>query len=438
MTLEDYLRVAVKRWYVPVILLLLAVSGAYVYNYISATRTAEGEVAVPLAQFTQFDNLVNGQALADRVAQRLDDGTTTEEIDGMMAGGFSSGTRILPLYKIGATDEDPERAKLVAQISLAESLKLFRETQDAELEYITTSYQESRDAAEEEALTVREEFNRFLAENNAFALPTRIAQQADLVANLRFQDDLSGAVPPEEGTTAADLANEQAELERLQGLVPEHNRLMLNITLAENDISSLQAQIDSLSLGGAGFDEAVAAVQEELDSANADLASAKADLTVFEGANNITDLDADIRAQQQVVNDLIIVEATTNGETLTTSLATAEAALAQLQSLEPQYNRLARELDQAEAVVDIRTEQLNFVISNTRPTDTQVEIVTQPELKSVFWWTAIRYAIAVFLAVFVSLVSLYVLMFFEKLPPTIDQLEKALGAPVIGRIPRKV
>ena len=35
-----------------------------------------------------------------------------------------------------------------------------------------------------------------------------------------------------------------------------------------------------------------------------------------------------------------------------------------------------------------------------------------------------------------ALLLVYVLMFFEKLPPTTDELEKVLGAPIIGRIPR--
>jgi capsular polysaccharide biosynthesis protein len=436
MNLDDYIRVALKRWYVPALLLLLAVSGAYLYNYISATRTAEGEVAVPLAQFTAFDNVVNGQALPQRVAERLDDGTTAEQIDGMMAGGFSSGTRILPLYKIGATDADAKRATLVAQISLEESLKLFRETQAAQLDYITTSYEDERNKAEEEALAARDQFDRYMSDNNAFALPTRIAQQANLVSELRLQNGLSGDSVPADGTTAAGLAAAQDELDRLQGLLPEYNRLQLEVTLAEGDISSLEAQIDSLSLGGPGYDEAKAAVQEELDAATATLTDARAAVTAFEGANGVTDLESTLRSQQQTVNDLILLEATTNGQTLATDLASAEATLEHMQALEPAYNRLARELEQAERVVDIRTEQLNYVISSTKPTDTQVEIVTLPTLKSVFWWTAIRYAVAIFVAVFVSLLLLYVLMFFEKLPPTTEELEKALGAPVIARVPR--
>lgn len=436
MNLDDYIRVAAKRWYVPAVLLFLAIAGAYLYSYVSATRTAEGELAVPLAQFTAFDNVVNGQALAERVAERLSDGTTAEEVDGMMAGGFSAGTRILPLYKVGATHEDAQRATLVAQVSMEESLKLFRETQAAQLEYITTSYEDERNRAEEEALAARDKFNRYLTDNNAFALPTRIAQQANLVAELRLQSGLSGEPAPADGTTAADLAAARAELDRLQALLPGYDHLRLQVTLAEGDISALEAQIKSLSLGGPGFDEAKAAVEEELDVARATLAEAEADIAEFEGANGFTDLDATIRSQQQLVNDLILVEATANGQTLSTDLASAEAALENMQALEPTYNRLARELEQAERVVDIRTEQLNYVISSTKPTDTQVEIVTEPTLKSVFWWTAIRYAVAIFVAVFVSLLLLYVLMFFEKLPPTAEELEKALGAPVIGRVPR--
>lgn len=435
MQLDDYIRVAVKRWYVPVMLLLLAVSGAYIYNYVSATRTAEGQLAVPLAQFTAFDNMVNGQALAQRVADRLNDGTTAEEVDGMMAGGLGKSDRLIPTYQIGATDDDGNRAIQIATIAMDESLGLFREINDANLEYITTSYQDARDKAEEQALAARTRFDNYIAENNAFALPTRIAQQANLVSELRLQNGLSGEVPSD-GSETTDLATAQAELDRLMGLQPEYNQLQLQVTLAENDIDSLEAQIKTLELGGPGYEEAIASVQTQLDAANATLSTAKTDITNFEAANAVTDLPGTIRNQQNTVNDLILLDATTNGESLETDLASAESALAHMQSLEPEYNRLARELEQSEKVVDIRTDQLNFVITNTKPTDTQVEIVTKPALKSVFWWTAIRYAVAIFVAVFVSLLLIYVLMFFEKLPPTTDELEKVLGAPIIGRIPR--
>ncbi|MEO6197798.1 MAG: hypothetical protein ABIP58_06780 [Dehalococcoidia bacterium] len=438
MQLDDYLRVMVKRWYVPVILLLMALAGAFLYNYISATRTAEGKLAVPLASFTAYDNIVNGRALAERVAARLNDGTTAEEIDNQMAGGFATGDRLLPQYGVSATDEDSARAQVIANIAMEESMVLFRETQEAQLEYIQTSYRAERDKAEEEALAAHEAFDRFQANNNAYGLPTRIAQQAQLVSELRLENGLATALEGSGAATASgELSGTQAELDRLLTLQPEYNSLKLAAKLLEDEINGLEAQIRSLELGGSGYDSAREAVQAELDTANSEYAEANTAVTTFLSANGISDLDAAIREQQQRVNDLILLDVTGGVETtIGQSLATAAAALERMRSLQPEYNRLARAVEDAEKILDIREEQDLFVVQSTLPTTNQVEVVEQAQLKSVFFWTAIRYAVAIFVAVFLSLLLVYVLCFFERIPPTLSNLEKALGKPVIGRIPK--
>lgn len=438
MQLDDYLRVMVKRWYIPVFLLLMAVAGAYLYNYLSATRTAEGKLAVPLASFTAYDNIVNGRALAERVAARLNDGTTAEEVDDQMAGGFAKGDRLLPQYGVSATDEDPERAELIANIAMEESMVLFRETQDAQLEYIRTSYKAERDKAEEEALAAHEAFDRFQADNNAFGLPTRIAQQSQLVSELRLEAGLATAVnAPDTAATPGELEQAQAELERLLALQPEYNRLTLTAKLLENEIEGLEAQIRFLELGGSGYDSARQAVQAELDARNVDYAAATAAITTFLSGNGVADLDSVIREQQQKVNDLIVAGVTGGaGSGVSQSLATAEAALERMRSLQPEYTRLARAVEDAEKVLDIREGQDLFVVQSTLPTTNQVEVVERAKLKSVFFWTAIRYAVAIFVAAFLSLLLIYVLCFFERIPPTLNDLEKTLGKPVIGRIPR--
>jgi capsular polysaccharide biosynthesis protein len=415
----------------------MAVAGAFLYNYVSATHTAEGKLAVPLKSFTDYDNIVNGRALAERVAAKLGDGSTPEEIDNQLAGNFSAGTRLLPLYAVSATDEDPARAALIANTAMDESMGLFRESQAAQLDYVRTSFRAERDKAEEEALAAHTEFDRFLAENNAYALPTRLAQQAQLVSELRLQAGLEDSFLPPSSSEPGDLGAAQAELERLLALEPEYNRLQLQARLAQSEISSLEAEVRSLELGGEGFADAKAAVEEELNAARDKLTEAQTAVTTFESGNGVKDLPATVRSQQQVVNNLLLVEATNGGLTIADeSLATAESALEHMRGLQPEYNRLAREVEQAEKVLDVREEQDLFVVQQTLPTDSQVEVVERAQLKSAFWWTAIRYAVAVFVAVFISLLLVYVLCFFEKAPPTIQDLEGVLGSPIIGRVPR--
>ncbi len=50
-------------------------------------------------------------------------------------------------------------------------------------------------------------------------------------------------------------------------------------------------------------------------------------------------------------------------------------------------------------------------------------------------FTLLTYGLAVFVAIFVALTAVYVLAYFEKLPPTLEDLEQALGRPVITRVP---
>lgn len=439
MQLDDFIRTLVKRWYVTLGLLAVAILGAYLYTYMAGTNTAAATVGVPFSALTQWDSVVHGRALAERVSEQIDDGSTIDEVKGQYAGSFKTGTgRLTPVYEIRASDDAPDRALLIADTVVAEALKLYTENREANLDYVLAAYREQIDQAEAEAGKTRSELNTFLIENNAYSLPSRIADQSALVSSLRQQSeyvDASGiGEPPEE---SAELQVAKAELTRLLELEPEYADLELDVSLSQAAISRLEAEAAALEVSGPGYESTLEAVNEQLETERAELVNAQSELDLFLSANGIEDLPAATRTQQMLVNQLLLADVAAAGNTATVqgALAAAEATLLELQSILPEFNRLTREIVDAETLVGVREQQQLF-LAQIPPTTDRIEMLDRAAMVSSTWWTMIRYAIAVMLAIFLSLGAVYILTFFEKVPVTSQQLEEEFGVQVLARIPR--
>ncbi len=439
MQLDDYIRVLVRRWYIPVLFLAIAVFGAWFYNTLTATKTAASTLSVPLASLVAWDSVFNGQALPERVAERLGGGTTAEEIDNNIAGSFQLGSgRLTPTFAVRADDDNGDRAKLIARLTVEEGLILFEESQEARLEYVLAAFQEQIDEAEPRAVDARADLDRFLVENSAYSLTQRLAEQADLVANLRLQAELADIIGGGTASTeeSPGLTEARVELDRLLELEPEYGQLQLEVNLAKASVGRLEAEIAALVVRGPGFATAVTVIEGQLSEAETRADHADNALADFRAEHSIDDLPTNILAQQSDVNDLLLAEVAFAGATSARGvLAVAEASLLQLESAQPEFNRLTRELLDAEALVSIRDNQ-ETVIAQISPIEDQIEVVDNAELVSGLWWTMIRYAVSVMLALFLALIAVYLLALFEKRPPTIDELEQELGRSVLARIPK--
>jgi hypothetical protein len=439
MQLDDYIRVLVRRWYIPLIVLAVAAGGAWMYNRITGTNTAESIVAVPVSSLVRWDATFSGQELTERIAESLDDGTTSDELRGSYAGEFRFETgRLTPQFAVRADSDDPDRAILVADTAVEEALRLFEESRRARTDYVLAAYQEQLDEAQLAAVEARRELDRFLIANNGYALPSRIAEQSDLVSELRQQVELAGIVASDEGTgsESPELTAAREELDRLLGLEPELGQLELDVRLAESAVSRSEAEASALNVAGEGYATALAAVEERLEEERAELMAAESALADFKEANGTEDLAAAISEQQSVVNGLLLSEVSDSGaSSAARALAAAEATLLEMEAALPEYNRLTEELSDAQGLLALREQQQTF-LEGISPLEDQVEVVEPAALVSGLWWTIIRYTVAVLLGLFISMTAIYLLTLFERRPVTVEDLEREFTAPVVASIPK--
>lgn len=440
MQLDDFVRTFVKRWYVTAGLLTVAILGAFLYTGVSATNTAEATVSVPYSALTSWDSVVHGKALSERVATKLNDGTTGEELQSSYSGRFKVGTgRLVPIYAVRADHDDSDRAIVVADTVVKEAITLFEENRQANLDYVLAAYREQTDQAEAAASEALRELNTFLAENNAYSLTARLAEQSDLVDSLRQQaqfHEADGTLIPLVDPPELTLA--KAELDRLLALEPEYGRLDQQVTLAQAAVSRLEAEVAALTVAGPGYQPTLDAANASLATAQTRLATAQTEIETFKTDSELqTDLPAAIKIQQSVVNQMLLQQVADSGNpgTVQAALTTAEARLLELQSAVPEFTRLARALADSETLASVRDQQELF-LAQIPPTTDRIELVENASLVSGTWWTIIRYAVAVILAMFLSLTAVYFLAFFERVPPSQEEIELEFGAPMLARIPR--
>jgi hypothetical protein len=231
------------------------------------------------------------------------------------------------------------------------------------------------------------------------------------------------------------VARARNRLERLISLQPEYDRLGVALISAQSEVERLEAQSNSLDVAGPGFDTARASVDSQLEDAREELTTAFRNVVEFNERNGITTLAADIRNQQARVNDLLLAEV--DASSAAGLLASARAELERLQSLQPEFNRLTRALSNAQARLDVYQQQQLYVLQQSLPIDEELEVAETATIQPNTWWTIIRYAAAVLLAIFVSLTLVYILAFFERTPPSVEELEREFSRPVIGHVPRQ-
>ena len=324
MELDTFIRSLVRRWYIPVLLLGLAVLGVWTYHSYTEVKTATATVVVLTsspapgefvpAQFG-FDAIDESSLLAERVAARLDDGTTAAELEGRIEVSLRidpSQRSTTPMYIVSGKDADADRAILIANLATEEGKQLYGELNSFDREDVRLAFQEELDRAEADVRDARMDLVAFMTGNDAFALPTRASQQLALVSQLRLAS-LTGF--------QSALAAEEAELERLLSLGPEYSRLTLALDNAEESQFGLEREV------------------------------------------------------------------------------------------------------------------LSIVAGQTLAAEAQVKIFDSAEIQSNVFWKMLTYALAFTLAILLSLSIVYLYAQFERLPPTIEELEETFGLTVTTQVP---
>jgi hypothetical protein len=273
MELDVYLRTLVRRWYIPVVLLALAVLGVWTYHSATVTSKATATVTVLqsflptpgefVAPQIGFDALDESGQLNERVAEKLDDGTAADDlnISVHIVSNFTSPSPSL-VYGVTAEASDDERAILVANVAVEEARTLFAEINTPNARDVRAAFQPEIDRAQGEVDLARDDRDQFEFQNNAYDLEDRVDQQLDIISQLRItrvnlELGEAGSTSLDGGASIAvvrleleaALAEEDAELQRLLALEPEYERLNLILQKTEGRLAELERRVVDTVVG---------------------------------------------------------------------------------------------------------------------------------------------------------------------------------------------
>ncbi len=447
MELNDFIRQIVRRWYVIVLFLVAAYAGTWLYHFQTSEAKAVATavvmqvyVAAPgeyIPPQVTLDAIDENSELAERVAARLDDGTPADDLKPKIDIGIriSSEPTLTPLYELAFSDPDERRALSVAGAMVEEALRLYDELNRPEEKDVRAAFAGEIAQLEAGVQSARAALTAFETENDAHNLTAERDQLRGYLNQLRLLDLGQNA-----SGTGSLLAAAQAELNRLTAIEAEYTSLRTEADLAQIELFRLDGRVSDLSLQvPAGADVQPFLQQAEANLANAErrYATAQDDLAAFRRVHGVSDVTASRQAQLALVNQLTLGErsAAVGIGSVNEAIATAEAELARLDSLAPQYTELSLNRSKAEAQLSGLEQRILDVISGqTLPSQSQAFVFDQPRIQSNLLWMVITYGLATMLGGFAALTVIYLFAIFERRPLSDREIEGRLGAPVLAHV----
>lgn len=456
MELDAFLRNVVRRWYILVALVGAAVFGTWLYHDLTGESKATALVAVlrpyapapgeyAPAQLT-FEALDESNELAARVATRLGDGTSPEQVKSKTTIDIRISTKptLTPLYEVSFEDPDPQRAKLVANIVLEEAKVLYLEINRPEARDVRAAFAPELTRLEGVAAAARGELTRFEVDNDAYNLTAKRDQTRGFVNQLRllhWQLD-SGRVSASGLEEGPVLEAARRELDRLTALEGDYSTLKTEVELAQSEMFRLESRVQDLQTAapvGSAVTPYLREAQNQLSSAKMRFTTAQEALTTFQQQNGVSDVTGSRQAQLALVNQLTLSETSTRSgiSSIGAALAREEAELQRLEGLAPTYDALILDLRRAETQLSVVEQRvLDIIGGQTLPTEAQVLVLDNAKLQSNLLWLITTYGLGVIVALFMGLTIIYLVAVFERVPLTVRQIESALGLPVLAQIPR--
>jgi hypothetical protein len=246
-----------QLWYLALALILISVGAGVIYDRYSykdqaqATVTALDVVTTRAAGYSgaqvTVDSILKSDQLADRVAQRAGEppGSLSKQISVNVVPSLAGAT-ISPLYSVRIKAKGTEHALYLLNVALEEGRTLYLEQNSVDLQAVQASLAQENKLADDQLTAARAALNQFATEKNAISLPDRLHRQMDVVAAMRQQ--LSSLQAAEAASfsskrgsiaLAASLAGEQTELDRLNALKPDYDRLAFQVSAAEARVMRL-------------------------------------------------------------------------------------------------------------------------------------------------------------------------------------------------------
>lgn len=455
MELDVFIRNVVRRWYIVVALVAVAAFGTWLYHRITSEEKATALVTVlrpyvpapgeyTPAQLT-FEALDESSELASRVAARLGDGTTPDQVKGKTSIDIKISTKptLTPLYEVSFKDSDSQRAMLVANIVVEEAKALYLEINRPEARDVRAAFQPEITRLEGIVSTARQDLTNYEVENNAYNLTAKRDQTRGYVNQLRLlrlQLD-TGRVSSSGLQDGPVLEAARRELDRLTGLEGRYSTLKTEVDLAQADVYRLESRVMDLQTAapaGSAVTPYLQEAQSQLTVARQRFTLAQEALTSFRQENGVSDVTGSRQAQLALVNQLTLGEASARSgiSSIGGALANEEAELRRLEGLEPTYDELALKLHRAEAQLSVLQQRVLDVIGGqTLPIEAQVLVLDDASLDSGLLWLIVTYGLAVIAALFTALTVIYLLTVFDRVPLSVREIETVLGIPVLAHVP---
>ncbi len=453
MEMRLFVRALLRWWFVPVVAIVVSLAGVWAYH--RATDRAEAAVTVAVLQSyipppgeylpaqIGFDALAESETLSERIAAKLADGTTPDQVRGWLiiepklTVGRSSTSL---LYEVRVKHTDKETALRVANIAAVEAQVLFAEINTPDSRDVRRAFQTELDIAQGDVDVARSALVRFQTDNDAYALTQRRDQKLGLISQLQLARISATSGRGQQGTGQnASLSAAQGQLGSLLRLQPEYERLSFEVGLSQSAVLRLRDRVSDLEQAGAAGEAPLLQARDQLAQAEANFDGSVGALGDFQSINNVSQLDGAIQSQMALVNQLTVTDASSQAgsDVLRNAILIETAELQRLSGLEPQYSKLNLDLQRAEThLSSLQQKVIDVVAGRTLPASARALLLQNAHLQTSLIWLILTYALGVFVAVFVSVTAVYVLAYFEREPVTVEDIEREFGAPVIGRVAR--
>lgn len=362
MELDRFIRALVHRWWIIALFVAAGIIGTSMYFARFGTATAAATVAVLEPAVTKgmtgqqaqlsFASVAESYTVAERVINRLGLKESVEAVKGSVSVKLSRSliTNVAsPLYVVQVSDPDPKRAVLLADAIVQEARLVFAELNTLDPSQIDVAFRVEEQRLRGELEQARTALTTFEEKQGTRMLRTQIEAQRGLVSTLRQNARISEADMASSAAAKAELektfADAQAALTWLRELQPEYDRLSFEVAVAGGIYSQLASR--GADVPPAQNDSRL--LQARAGNARTQLDQRRSALTAFQRANGIGDLASEIAAQVGLVSDLRRANSESGGARQG-ELASEEARLNRLRTLQPEYDRLSFDVNVAAAV----------------------------------------------------------------------------------------